>query len=59
MAKMEYKIIEDSSGGCQKKLNQWKHDYDLEILEMVCNAPHLSLCILLTRTPKLPTGGSQ
>jgi hypothetical protein len=31
---MEYKIINGSPKYCQMKLDQWKHDYNLEILEI-------------------------
>jgi hypothetical protein len=50
---MEYKIIAGSPKNCQMKLNQWKHDYKLEILQMSANEK--ITVILLTRTPKEKT----
>jgi len=29
---MEYKIIEGPISECQKKLNQWRHDYNIRVL---------------------------
>ena len=34
---MEYKIISGTTAACQMKLNQWKHEFDLEILAMSAN----------------------
>lgn len=31
---MEYIILEDVHSEVQKKLNQWKHNYDIEILHI-------------------------
>ncbi len=31
----EYKIITASPETCQKWLNQWKHEYEIEILHMI------------------------
>lgn len=29
---IEYKVIKDTLPGCQKLLNQWRHQYNLEVL---------------------------
>jgi predicted transposase YbfD/YdcC len=47
---MKYKIITGTALNCQKRLNQWRHGYDLNILAMSTNGN--SIVILLTRTKK-------
>jgi len=51
----EYKIITGTASDCQKWLNQWKHEYILNIISM--NTVHVAgnnplVTILLTRTKK-------
>ena len=43
----EYKIISGTTIDCQKILNQWKHDYVLDIISM--SADKDLTVILLTR----------
>ncbi len=47
----EYKIIKGADSDCQKILNQWKHDYKLDIIHM-CQYCHGLLAILLIREKK-------
>jgi len=47
---MEYKIICGSAIDCQKWLNQWKHEFELNIIQM-CADKDVTV-ILLTRTKK-------
>lgn len=47
----EYKIISGTTTDCQKLLNQWKHQYFLNIVNM-CADKDLTV-ILLTRTEKV------
>ena len=47
---MEYKIIRGKEKHCQTVLNQWKHEYILNIIQMVVY-DH-DIFILLTRTKK-------
>ena len=46
----EYKIIFGDSSECQKWLNQWKHEFELEILQM-CTT-NSKIVILLKRKHK-------
>lgn len=47
----EYKIIEGAAIDCQKWLNQWRHQYDIEVLQM-CRDGAGFVTILLTREEK-------
>lgn len=47
----EYIIVSDSPSGVQKKLNQWRHEYDIEVIAMT-SPTVLEVCILLKRTRK-------
>lgn len=51
---MEYKILEGAASDVQKILNQWRHQYSINVLgistikaEYTCH-----VTVLLTRTPK-------
>lgn len=44
---VEYKIITGSTSECQKWLNQWKHEFKLNIIAMSASADGTT--ILLTR----------
>jgi len=50
----EYKIITGTASECQKVLNQWKHEFELNIIQMCVehNAIGFGVFILLTRTKK-------
>ena len=54
-----YKIIQGTARDCQKILNQWKYEYDIEILQMgLASSTHNAfeedwLSILLIRREKL------
>ena len=43
----EYKIIWGNPAECQTKLNQWRHEYNIWILEMCSHND--TIAILLTR----------
>lgn len=43
---IEYGFVKD----VQKKLNQWKHDYELEILSF--NSNNVDTCIILIKRTK-------
>ena len=45
--KAEYKVISGNASECQKWLNQWKHEFKLNILAM--SATDNTTTILLTR----------
>jgi len=45
---MEYKILTGSAIDCQRKLNQWKNDYDLEIVSMSANE-NITVILLIRR----------
>jgi len=47
----EYKIVYGDVEYCQKVLNQWKHKYVLEIIQM-CAIKFEQVFILLTREEK-------
>lgn len=47
---MEYKIINRSIEEAQKLLNQWKHKYELEIIQMISSGGGVT--ILLIRKEK-------
>ena len=50
---MEYKIITGTAPDCQKWLNQWKHEFDLELIQMcVDKACNDDITILLIRRKK-------
>ena len=52
MENFEYKIIEGSAIDCQKKLNQWKHEYIVKVISMcttVDDIDRTQITILLTR----------
>lgn len=46
----EYKIIVSSAQECQKWLNQWKHEFELNIIQMCADKD--AIVILLTRKKK-------
>ncbi len=47
---VEYKILKGTPEDCQKILNQWRHEYDINILGFVsCNGGGGWVNILLTR----------
>lgn len=53
----EYKIIQGTESDCQKWLNQWRHEFNLEILEM--NTHYMKThsefrCIILLIREKKP-----
>lgn len=53
----EYKIIHGNTSECQKWLNQWKHEFNLDIIQMtsdkftdeVTGRIYLFVTILLTK----------
>jgi len=45
----EYKIITDDATTCQKLLNQWKHEFRLDIIAMQSSDTDGAVRILLTR----------
>ena len=47
----EYKLITAEQMHCQKLLNQWKHDYTLEIITIIPVAKG-NVFMVLKRTPK-------
>ena len=47
----EYKVLINSATDIQKTLNQWRHQFDLEILQM-CIDKDEWLVVLLKRRPK-------
>lgn len=54
---MEYKIIFGNPAECQRKLNQWKHEYTLNVIAMESyysgsNHETRDVTILLTRSKK-------
>ena len=51
----EYKILTGTAIDCQKILNQWRHEYSLQILQMFVESSPLTVVILLTRTEKEAT----
>ena len=48
----EYKILTGTAVDCQKVLNQWRHEYTLQILQMSMESSPLTIVILLTRRAK-------
>ncbi len=46
----EYKILTGIPLDCQKKLNQWRHEFFINIISMA--SEKFELCILLTREKK-------
>ena len=46
----EYQILEGECSHCQKVLNQWRHQYALDIISMQVYEDRIY--ILLTRTPR-------
>ncbi len=49
----EYILQTNSTKQWQMQLNQWRHDYTIEVLSMVHVTSHLdSITILIKRTPK-------
>ena len=51
---MDYKLLVESTAESfeiQKKLNQWKHNYNLKILTM-CSVGQKSLAVLIQREKK-------
>jgi len=50
----EYRIIDNTPPEAQKKLNQWRHDYDIDIISMssVAGMMGCTIQILIKRTPK-------
>jgi len=53
----EFKILFDSPSTCQKLLNQWKHEFELDIYGMAVQDKRI--CILLYRTKKNKGGKSE
>ena len=51
---MEYKIISGDEEYCQKVLNQWKHQYDIEVISM--SAYPGKVIILINRKEKEKRG---
>ena len=47
---IEYKTIHDSTSNIQKKLNQWRHQYTLEVLHFVADSDG-KFAVLLVRAP--------
>ena len=50
----EYKIVYGSMDDCQKRLNQWRHEFNLNVMAM-CKE-HGMLTILLTKERKADGG---
>lgn len=48
---MEWKILKESACDAQKTLNQWKHQYQIHIHGVTCDA-NGKLVVLLTREKK-------
>ena len=48
----EYKILTGTAIDCQKILNQWRHEYSLQILQMFVESSPLTIVILLIRVKK-------
>lgn len=53
----EYKFVQGDIGHCQKVLNQWKHEYDIEV--MYIKVFDISFVVMLIlRTKKVNEGGN-
>ena len=48
----QYKILTGTAIDCQKILNQWRHEYSLQILQMFVESSPLTIVILLIRVKK-------
>lgn len=46
MADKEFKIVRDVISEAQKKINQWRHDYDVEIVSVQAD-PEAPQCIII------------
>ena len=46
---MEYKFIKGSQSECQKWLNQWKHEFNVEIISVHWGSHEVSMLIIRTR----------